>query len=76
MDSWLVVGYKGVWRRAHRTPRRSLFTPHQVSGELGHEVLMSKRRVTEGTFVGTRVRFVDFDVDSDPVLAHRILQSS
>ena len=32
VDSCVSAGAGGVWRRAHRTPRRALFTPFRVAG--------------------------------------------
>ena len=47
-DSWDQRGRKGIWRRAHQTLRRSLFTPMKVGGgpDSGGDLL--GRRITEG----------------------------
>ena len=77
MRGFMAIGRRrGRSDRAHRTPRRSLFTPHRVSGGPGRNILMDTRRITKGTFVGTGVRFVEIDDYSDLLLAHKILANA
>ena len=76
VDSWLISGENGVWKRAHRTPRRSMFTPNRVSGGPTRDVKMSTRRTTRGTYVGTGAEFVVTDDYADPNAAHRLLPNA
>ena len=73
VDSWIDQGIQGKWLRAHRTPRRSLFTPHRVSGGPAAGVKLLGKRITRGTFVGSGERFIVTDSYHDPNLAHRVL---
>ena len=76
IDSWLRAGDSGEWLRAHRTPRRGLFTPHKVSGGPKPDVVMLTRRTTRGRYLGTGEEFVIVDDYADPVNAHRILANA
>ena len=49
VESWMNYGEEGIWKRAHRTPRWALFTPHRVAGGPGREVVVGGRRTTIGT---------------------------
>ena len=75
-DSWMSYGEKGIWKRAHRTPRRSLFTPHRVAGGPGRQTVIGGRRTTKGTYVGNGKQFVLVDDYHDPNHAHRILANA
>ena len=74
----MMSGSSGAWKRAHRTPRRALFTPHRVAGGPGREVALSTRRTTSGAFVGTGEKFViiddydDGDISDKPALSHTL----
>ena len=76
VDSWLISGEDGVWKRAHRTPRRGLFTPHRVSAGPGRDTKLSTRRINIGTYVGTGAEFTITDDYSDPNAAHKILANA
>lgn len=59
-DSWDEVGKKGVWRRAHRSWRRSLFTPMKVAKGPRHGGDLGTRRLTQGVKRdGSRFEVVD-----------------
>ena len=76
VDSWTISGDQGRWVRSHRTPRRSLFTPHRVSGGPTAEDKIEKGRITRGTFVRSGRTFViedDYSVEHD---AHRMLEGA
>ena len=73
VDSWIDQGIQGKWLRAHRTPRRSLFTPHRVSGGPAAGRRLKGSRITKGTYVGNGVTFTIVDNYHDPNLAHRVL---
>ena len=73
VDSWIWVGENGEWIRAHRTPRRSMFTPHRVAGGPGKEVLLNKIRITNGTYVGTGESFQIIDDYCVASSAHKML---
>ena len=76
VDSWMTGGVRGEWKRAHRTPRRALFTPHRVAGGPGRDAIMLTKRITKGTYVGTGEEFVIVDDYADPNCAHRILKNA
>ena len=76
VDDWMISGVDSKWKRAHRTPRRALFTPHRVSGGPGRDIVMDTRRKTEGVYVGTGVEFVIEDDYSNPMDAHRVLPNA
>ena len=76
VDSWLASGENGMWKRAHRTPRRALFTPHRVSGGPTRDIMMCTRRTTRGTYVGTGVGFVVTDDYADPNAAHKVMPNA
>ena len=69
----MTGGVRGEWRRAHRTPRRALFTPHRVAGGPGRDAIMITKRTTKGTYVGTGEEFTIVDDYADPNCAHRIM---
>ena len=74
VDSWLYNGAGGIWKRSHRTPRRSMFTPHRVAGGPGPDITLEGTRVTVGTYVasGRAFKIVDSYCVADD--AHRLLQ--
>ena len=72
----MTGGERGEWKRAHRTPRRALFTPHRVAGGLGRDAVMITKRITKGTYVGTGQEFIIVDDYADPSCAHRILPNA
>ena len=72
----MIGGEGGGWKRAHRTPRRALFTPHQVAGGPGRDAVMITKRTTKGTFVGSGKEFIMIDDYADPSCAHRILANA
>ena len=72
----MMSGSRGAWKRAHRTPRRALFTPYRVAGGPGREVMLSTRRTTSGAFVGTGEKFVIVDDFDEPADAHRVLPNA
>ena len=76
MDSWLCAGVGGEWHRAHRTPRRALFTPHRVAGGPRPGAVMITKRVTRGRYLGSGEEFVIEDDYADPVNAHRVLANA
>jgi hypothetical protein len=76
VDSWMSYGEEGIWKRAHRTPRRSLFTPHRVAGGPGRQTIIGGHRTTKGTYVGSGKQFVIVDDYHDPNHAHRILANA
>ena len=76
VDSWMIQGEGGIWKRAHRTPRRALFTPHRVAGGPSKETIIKGRRVTNGTYVGNKERFTITDDYNDPNDAHKILKNA
>ena len=76
VDSWSVAGEGGVWRREHRTPRRTLFTPHKVSGGPDPRIGIKKIRVTKGCFISTKQNFQIIDDDTLGSCAHRMLASA
>ena len=53
VDSWLNYGEDGIWKRAHRTPQRALFTPHCAAGGPSRDVVIGGCRTTIGTYVGS-----------------------
>ena len=75
MDSWLSAGAEGVWRRAHRTPRRMLFTPFRVAGGPEKGAALKKIRVTRGKYLGTQQGFQIIDDYSMPANSHRVLKA-
>ena len=74
VDSWTVAGIEGTWKRTHRTPRRSLFTPHQVAGGPGKSQKLMKSRTTTGTFVESGEQFKIVDSYTEPRAAHMLLE--
>ena len=76
VDSWMNYGEEGIWKRAQRTPRRALFTPHRVAGGPSREVVIGGRRTTIGTYVGSCKKFEIIDNYHDPNYAHRILANA
>ena len=75
-DSWMTYGEEGIWKQAHRTPRRALFMPHRVAGGPGRNTLIGGRRTTTGTYVGRGKKFEIVDDYHDPNNAHRILANA
>lgn len=73
VDTWLSSGTSGEWTRAHRTPRRAMFTPHRVAGGHGSEVMLNRMRITNGTYVGTGEKFQVIDDYHVASSAHRSL---
>ena len=76
VDSWESAGVQGKWIRRHRTPRRSLFTPHRVSGGPAPGKSISTSRVTRGRFIRSGRAVViedDYSTESD---AHRLLDGA
>ena len=73
VDSWLLRGDEGVWQRAHRTPRRSMFTPHNVAGKPDDGIVLNKIRVTRGKYVGTGENFELIDDYSIAASTHKML---
>ena len=76
VDSWLSNGDEGIWTREHRTPRRSLFTLHRVSGGDWRDVAMNPKSITRGAFVGTGETLQIEDDDSAPWLTLRRTQDT
>jgi hypothetical protein len=76
VDSWMTGGVRGEWKRAHRTPRRALFTPHRVAGGPGRDAIMLTKGITKGTYVGTGEEFTIVDDYADPNCAHRIMPNA
>ena len=74
VDSWASTGEGGVWRRIHRTPRRSLFTPHRVSGGPGPGIKLEGTRTTEGFYVASGRAFKVIDSYLKPDDAHKLMQ--
>ena len=72
----MIHGEGGEWKRAHRTPRRALFTPHRFAGGPGHDAVMITKRITKGTYVGSVKEFTIVDDYADPNCAHRILANT
>ena len=69
----IISNFGNAETRAHRTPRRSLFTPHRVSGGPAAGRRLKGSRITKGTYVGNGVTFTIVDNYHDPNLAHRVL---
>lgn len=76
VDSWICSGEKGEWKRAHRTQRRALFTPHRVSGGPRGDVVMNTKRKTKGRFVGIVDALTIEDDYADPMNARRVLANA
>ena len=74
VDSWISSGKGGEWTRAHRTPRRAMFTPHRVAEGPDKQILLNKIRVTDGTYVGTGQPFQIIDDYTVPSSAHKMLR--
>ena len=74
VDSWPESGEKGTWKRAHRTPRRTLFTPHRVANGPSRDIQLSKVRVTKGTYVGNGRKFEITDDYTETASAHFMLE--
>ena len=72
----MACGEEGIWKRAHRTPRRALFTPHCATGGPGRQTLVGGCRTTIGTYVGSGKKLEIVDNYNDPNHAHRILVNS
>ena len=72
----MMDGEGGEWKRAHRTPRRALFTPHRVAGGPGRDAVMITKRISKGTFVRSRKEFTIIDDYADPDCTHRILANA
>ena len=76
VDSWDESGEHGRWVRVHRTPRRSLFTPHRVAGGPSASDCLSTKRVTKGTYIRSGISFEvidDYSVEGD---SHRMLEGA
>jgi hypothetical protein len=76
VDSWLESGENGRWVRRHRTPRRSLFTPHKVAGGPPSDAKIETSRITKGTFISSGKSFVIKDDYSKEVDAHKLLEGA
>ena len=73
----MSYGEEGIWKRAHRTPRRALFTPHRVAGGPGWQTLIGRRRTTIGKYVGSGKKFEIVNDYHDPNHnAHRIIANA
>ena len=72
-DNWISRGADGKWLRAHRTARRSLFTPCRVPRGPAHPDLLSSVRHTVGVDnKGNKFECVDNWRDADS--SHRLLE--
>ena len=76
VDSWQIAGEQGWWIRRHRTPRRTLFTPHRVTGGPQPDEALSTRRITKGTFIRNGKHFIIEDDYSVEVDAHKLLDGA
>ena len=76
VDSWAVAGIEGAWTRMHRTPRRSLFTPHRVAGGPGKDQKLNKARTTTGRFVASGEEFKIVDCYTEPRASHMLLENA
>ena len=76
VDSWSTTGAGGAWTRAHRTPRRALFTPFKVAGGPDREIRMKRYRITSGTYIISGDKFKITDDWLKPGNAHRLLKAS
>jgi len=75
VDSWARGGDGGVWVRAHRTPRRALFTPYKVAAGPNDDIKLSKVRVTRGKYLDNGESFEIIDDFSNVADSHRILRA-
>jgi hypothetical protein len=76
VDSWIESGENGKWIRRHRTPRRSLFTPHKVAGGPQPGAQLKTSRVTKGTFISSGKSFVIEDDYSKGIDAHKLMDAA
>ena len=75
VDSWLSTGADGLWKRAHRTPRRTLFTPFRVAGGPEKGTTLKKIRVTRGKYLGSQQEFQIIDDYTVAANLHRMLKA-
>ena len=75
VDSWILAGDDGVWRRAHRTPRRALFTPFKVAAGPDKSTILKKIRVTRGKYLDTNEAFEVIDDFTNGANSHRVLRA-
>ena len=71
-DVWEDAGLRGRWTRAHRIPRRSLFTPYRVSQGPRRDARLDALRVTRGVYTSGE-RFECVDEWESSANAHRVL---
>ena len=71
-DKWKTAGERGVWRRLHLKPRKSLFTPYKVSKGPSSSDRLGRIRFTKGVTRSGR-QFEFHDNWQDPLTAHRLL---
>ena len=76
VDSWSSTGKGGAWIRAHRTPRRALFTPFKVAGGPDRDIRMKRYRITTGTYINGGEKFKITDDWLKPNNSHRLLKAS
>jgi hypothetical protein len=76
VDSWLKDGKDGRWTRAHRTARKSLFTPYKVAGGPSAKTPLKRLRVTRGKYLDSGRTFKIIDDWTVRANAHRVLAST
>ena len=70
-DSWSSVGVEGIWKREHRRPRVSLFTPMRVAKGPSANSHLSRIRQTRGVRLDTLESFEIADDWTQSGNAHR-----
>ena len=73
VDSWVLLGFGGFWKRVHRIPLMAMFTPRRVAGGPGRGITLKGTRVTKGTYVASGRKFQITDFFDDPNDAHRMM---
>ena len=72
-DRWIMKGERGVWYRAHTTPRLAKFTPYKVPKGPSSKLALSNIRFNFGVTGGGR-RFEFHDNWSTPEERHKHLE--